>query len=40
MALSTPSFADRIEAGTFLLAGAISRGDVVVTGCILSTSPR
>ncbi len=24
---------DRIEAGTFLLAGAISRGDVVVTGC-------
>jgi UDP-N-acetylglucosamine 1-carboxyvinyltransferase len=24
---------DRIEAGTFLLAGAISQGDVVVTGC-------
>ncbi|MDQ2711021.1 MAG: UDP-N-acetylglucosamine 1-carboxyvinyltransferase [Acidobacteriota bacterium] len=24
---------DRIEAGTFLLAGAITRGDVVVTGC-------
>jgi UDP-N-acetylglucosamine 1-carboxyvinyltransferase len=25
---------DRIEAGTFLLAGAISRGDVVVSGCM------
>lgn len=25
---------DRIEAGTFLLAGAISQGDVRVTGCI------
>ena len=25
---------DRIEAGTFLLAGAISQGDVVVTGCV------
>ncbi|HSU31042.1 MAG TPA: UDP-N-acetylglucosamine 1-carboxyvinyltransferase [Bryobacteraceae bacterium] len=24
---------DRIEAGTFLLAGAITQGDVVVTGC-------
>jgi UDP-N-acetylglucosamine 1-carboxyvinyltransferase len=24
---------DRIEAGTFLLAGAISQGDVLVTGC-------
>ena len=24
---------DRIEAGTFMLAGAISRGEVVVTGC-------
>ena len=24
---------DRIEAGTFLLAGAITRGDVTVTGC-------
>ncbi|MGH9584963.1 MAG: UDP-N-acetylglucosamine 1-carboxyvinyltransferase, partial [Bryobacteraceae bacterium] len=24
---------DRIEAGTFLLAGAISQGDVVVSGC-------
>ena len=24
---------DRIEAGTFLVAGAITRGDVVVTGC-------
>jgi UDP-N-acetylglucosamine 1-carboxyvinyltransferase len=24
---------DRIEAGTFLIAGAITRGDVVVTGC-------
>jgi UDP-N-acetylglucosamine 1-carboxyvinyltransferase len=24
---------DRIEAGTFLLAGAISRGDVTVSGC-------
>jgi UDP-N-acetylglucosamine 1-carboxyvinyltransferase len=26
--------ADRIEAGTFLLAGAITRGDVTVTGCV------
>jgi len=26
--------ADRIEAGTFLIAGAITRGDVVVSGCI------
>jgi UDP-N-acetylglucosamine 1-carboxyvinyltransferase len=26
--------ADRIEAGTFLLAGAITRGDVLVTGCV------
>jgi UDP-N-acetylglucosamine 1-carboxyvinyltransferase len=26
--------ADRIEAGTFLLAGAISRGDVLVTGLV------
>ena len=26
--------ADRIEAGTFLLAGAITHGDVVVTGCV------
>jgi UDP-N-acetylglucosamine 1-carboxyvinyltransferase len=25
--------ADRIEAGTFLIAGAITRGDVTVTGC-------
>ncbi len=25
---------DRIEAGTFLLAGAISRGDVVLTDCV------
>ncbi len=25
---------DRIEAGTFLLAGAVSEGDVLVTGCI------
>ncbi len=24
---------DRIEAGTFLLAGAVSRGDVIITGC-------
>src|SRR5712691_10277682 len=26
--------ADRIEAGTFLIAGAITRGDVTVTGCV------
>ncbi len=26
--------ADRIEAGTFLLAGAVTHGDVVVTGCV------
>jgi UDP-N-acetylglucosamine 1-carboxyvinyltransferase len=26
--------ADRIEAGTFLIAGAITRGDVAVTGCV------
>ena len=26
--------ADRIEAGTFLIAGAITRGDLVVSGCI------
>jgi UDP-N-acetylglucosamine 1-carboxyvinyltransferase len=26
--------ADRIEAGTFLLAGAITHGDVTVTGCV------
>lgn len=26
--------ADRIEAGTFLVAGAITRGDVSVTGCV------
>lgn len=26
--------ADRIETGTFLLAGAITRGDVVVSGCV------
>jgi UDP-N-acetylglucosamine 1-carboxyvinyltransferase len=26
--------ADRIEAGTFLMAGAITGGDVVVTGCV------
>src|SRR5437763_1723914 len=26
--------ADRIEAGTFLLAGAISRGDVLVSNCV------
>ena len=26
--------ADRIEAGTFLLAAAITRGDVLVTGCL------
>lgn len=25
---------DRIEAGTFLIAGAITRGDIVVTGCV------
>ncbi len=25
---------DRIEAGTFLLAGAITQGDLVVTGCV------
>src|SRR5271154_916863 len=25
---------DRIEAGTFLIAGAITRGDLLVTGCI------
>ena len=25
--------ADRIEAGTFLIAGAITRGDLHVTGC-------
>lgn len=25
---------DRIEAGTFMLAGAITRGDVLVTGCL------
>jgi UDP-N-acetylglucosamine 1-carboxyvinyltransferase len=26
--------ADRIEAGTFLIAGAITKGDVSVTGCV------
>jgi len=26
--------ADRIEAGTFLIAGAITRGDLTVTGCV------
>src|SRR5580698_1614397 len=26
--------ADRIEAGTFLIAGAISRGDLLITGCV------
>jgi UDP-N-acetylglucosamine 1-carboxyvinyltransferase len=26
--------ADRIEAGTFLVAGAITRGDVSVSGCV------
>jgi UDP-N-acetylglucosamine 1-carboxyvinyltransferase len=26
--------ADRIEAGTFLLAGAMTQGDVLVTGCV------
>jgi UDP-N-acetylglucosamine 1-carboxyvinyltransferase len=26
--------ADRIEAGTFLVAGAVTRGDVEVTGCV------
>jgi UDP-N-acetylglucosamine 1-carboxyvinyltransferase len=26
--------ADRIEAGTFLIAGAITRGDILVTGCV------
>lgn len=26
--------ADRIEAGTFLIAGAITRGDLLVTGCV------
>ncbi len=26
--------ADRIEAGTFLIAGAITRGDIVVRGCV------
>ena len=26
--------ADRIEAGTFLLAGAMTRGDLLVTGCV------
>lgn len=26
--------ADRIEVGTFLIAGAITRGDVTVTGCV------
>jgi UDP-N-acetylglucosamine 1-carboxyvinyltransferase len=26
--------ADRIEAGTFIIAGAISKGDLTVTGCI------
>jgi UDP-N-acetylglucosamine 1-carboxyvinyltransferase len=25
---------DRIEAGTFLVAGAITRGDLIVTGCV------
>ena len=25
--------ADRIETGTFLIAGAITRGDLMVTGC-------
>ena len=25
---------DRIEAGTFLIAGAITRGDLVITGCV------
>ena len=25
--------ADRIEAGTFLIAGALTRGDLLVTGC-------
>jgi len=26
--------ADRIEAGTFLIAGAISQGDLLITGCV------
>jgi UDP-N-acetylglucosamine 1-carboxyvinyltransferase len=26
--------ADRIEAGTFLIAGAMTRGDLVITGCV------
>ena len=26
--------ADRIEAGTFLIAGALTRGDLVITGCV------
>jgi UDP-N-acetylglucosamine 1-carboxyvinyltransferase len=26
--------ADRIEAGTFLIAGALTRGDLLVTGCV------
>jgi UDP-N-acetylglucosamine 1-carboxyvinyltransferase len=26
--------ADRIEAGTFLIAGAMTRGDITVTGCV------
>ncbi len=29
-----PIIADRIEAGTFLLAAAITHGDVLVTGCV------
>ena len=29
----TPIIPDRIEAGTFLVAGAITRGDLTVTGC-------
>ena len=31
---------DRIEAGTFLVAGAITGGDVTVTGAIRSTWAR
>ncbi len=26
--------ADRIEAGTFLIAGAITRGDLLISGCV------
>ena len=31
---------DRIEAGTFLIAGALTRGDLVLTACAPGASPR